>query len=233
MSVQKITAPDPQAAADLCAGRIFELLTAAIAARGRASLAVSGGSTPKLMFQKMAATEFDWTHVHLFFVDERCVPPTDSASNYKLANDNLLAHAKIPAGNVHRILGELAPVDAAQRYATEIRDFFGLHGGEMPQFDIIHRGMGPDAHTASLFPGDPLIEDRTGITASTFAKKFNQWRVTLLPGVLLAARNTVFLVAGADKAEALRAVFNEPRDPMKYPSQLGNDGDSVAWFLNV
>jgi 6-phosphogluconolactonase len=92
--------------------------------------------------------------------------------------------------------------------------------------------MGPDAHTASLFPRDPLIDDRTGIAAATFAKKFNQWRVTLLPGVLLAARNTIFLVAGEDKVEALHNVFHESYDPRKFPSQLGNDGDSVAWFLD-
>ncbi|MEI9976475.1 MAG: 6-phosphogluconolactonase [Ignavibacteriota bacterium] len=204
----------------------------AIAANGKASLAVSGGSTPKLLFQKMAATPFDWSRVHLFFVDERCVPPTDSASNYKLANENLIEPAKIPAANVHRIVGEITPPEAAGRYAAEIREFFGLRDGEMPQFDIVHRGMGPDAHTASLFPGDPLIEDRAGIAASTFAKKFGQWRVTLLPGVLLAARNTIFLVAGADKVEALHSVFYEKFDPKKYPSQLGNDGDSVAWFLD-
>ena len=232
MSVQKFTEPDAQAAADACARHIFKLLDAAIAARGRASLAVSGGSTPKLLFRTMAATPFAWESVHLFFVDERCVPPTDSASNYKLANDNLIAAARIPAASVHRIIGEIAPADAAERYAAEIGDFFGLRDGEMPQFDIVHRGMGPDAHTASLFPGDPLIDDRDRIAAATFAKKFNQWRVTLLPGVLLAARNTVFLVAGEDKVEALRAVFHEKYDPKKFPSQLGNDGDSVAWFLD-
>jgi 6-phosphogluconolactonase len=232
MSVQQFTAPDAQGAADACARHIFKLLEAAIAARGRAAIAISGGSTPKLLFQKMAATQFAWDPVHLFFVDERCVAPTDSASNYKLANDNLIEAAHIPAGNVHRIVGEMAPAEAAERYTAEIRDFFGLHGGEMPQFDIVHRGMGPDAHTASLFPGDPLIDDCAGIAAATFAKKFNQWRVTLLPGVLLAARNTVFLVAGEDKVEALRAVFRAPYDPKKFPSQIGNNGDSVAWFLD-
>jgi 6-phosphogluconolactonase len=168
----------------------------------------------------------------LFFVDERCVRPTDTASNYKLACDNLIAHVPIPEGNVHRIVGEMAPAEAAERYTAEIRAFFGLGEDGMPQFDIVHRGMGPDAHTASLFPGDPLIDDHAGIAASTFATKFNQWRVTLLPGVLQAARNTVFLVAGEDKVEALRAVFHEKYDPKRFPSQLGNAGDSVAWFLD-
>jgi 6-phosphogluconolactonase len=231
MSVQTFTAPNAQGAADTCARHIFGLLQAAIAAHGRASLAISGGSSPKLMFQKMAATPFAWDRVHLFFVDERCVPPSDSASNYRMANENLIAAAKIPAGNVHRILGEIEPAEAAKRYAAEIREFFGLRG-ELPQFDVVHRGMGPDAHTASLFPGDPLIDDRTGIVAATFARKFNQWRVTLLPGVLLAAHNTVFLVAGEDKVDALRSVFHAPYDPRQFPSQLGNNGDSVAWFLD-
>jgi len=231
MSIHQVS-PDSQTAASACAEYIFGRLDTAMAARGEASLAISGGSTPKLMFQKMAATPFAWDRVHLFFVDERCVPPTDPASNYKLANENLIAPAKIPAANVHRIQGEVAPPDAAERYASEIRHFFGLSDGQMPQFDIVHRGMGPDAHTASLFPGDPLIDDRTGIAAATFARKFNQWRVTLLPGVLLAARNTIFLVAGEDKVEALHAVFNEAYDPKKHPSQLGNGGDSVAWFLD-
>ena len=101
----------------------------------------------------------------------------------------------------------------------------------MPRFDVVHRGMGPDAHTASLFPGDPLIDDRKGLAAATFAKQFNQWRVTLLPGVLLAARNTVILAPGEDKVEALHSVFHEQFDPRKYPSQLGSDSDSTMWFL--
>ncbi|HEX3745766.1 MAG TPA: 6-phosphogluconolactonase [Bryobacteraceae bacterium] len=232
MSVQIVTATNAQSAADACAHHIFTLLQAAITVGGRASLAISGGSTPRLLFRTMAAHPFQWDRVHLFFVDERCVPPADAASNYKLADENLIAPAKIPAANVHRILGEIPPEEAAKRYAAEIEEFFGLKDGALPQFDILHRGMGPDAHTASLFPGDPLIDDHTGIAAATFARKFNQWRVTLLPGVLLAARNTVFLVAGEDKIEAMRGVFHQPYDPMKFPSQIGNDRDSVTWFLD-
>ena len=103
----------------------------------------------------------------------------------------------------------------------------------MPHFDLIHRGMGPDAHTASLFPGEPLIEDREQIAAAVFVPKFNQWRVTLLPGVLLAAKHTVFLVAGEDKADAVRAVFHEEYDPKKYPAQMASHhGRGVSWFLD-
>jgi 6-phosphogluconolactonase len=232
MSVQHFTAADAQGAADACARHIFGLLDAALSRNDRATLAVSGGSTPKLLFHTMAATPFAWDRVHLFFVDERCVAPTDSASNYKLADDCLIQAAHIPPGNVHRIAGEIAPQAAAARYAAEIGGFFALGEGGIPRFDVVHCGMGPDAHTASLFPGNPLIDDREGIAAATFAPQFNQWRVTLLPAVLEAARHTVFLVAGEDKADAVRAVFQADYDPKKYPAQIGNAGDGVAWFLD-
>jgi 6-phosphogluconolactonase len=171
--------------------------------------------------------------VHIFFVDERCVPPTDIASNFKLADDFLLQPLHMPGRNVHRVMGELPPPAAAKRYAAEIREFFGLEPGEMPRFDIVHRGMGPDAHSASLFPGEPLIDDREGIAAAVYVEKFRQWRVTLLPGALLAAKHTVFVVAGDDKAEAVRAVFHEEYDPRKYPAQIATrQGRGVAWFLD-
>ena len=103
----------------------------------------------------------------------------------------------------------------------------------MPRFDVVHLGMGPDAHTASLFPGQPLIEDRDGIAAAVHVEKFKQWRVTLLPGALLAAKHTVFLVAGEDKAEAVRGVFKEEYDPNKYPAQtVSHQGRGVTWFLD-
>jgi 6-phosphogluconolactonase len=233
MSVQRFTAADAPGAADACAHHIVSLLGTALACQETATLAISGGSTPKLLFQKLAVSPFQWERVHLFFVDERSVPPTDAASNYKLAEDYLLRPAHIPARQVHRIAGEIAPEAAASRYTAEIRGFFGLDEGEMPRFDIVHRGMGPDAHSASLFPGDPLIDDREGIAAATFAPQFNQWRVTLLPGPLLAAKHTVFLVAGEDKAEAVRAVFGEEYQPRKYPAQIASyQGRGVAWFLD-
>jgi 6-phosphogluconolactonase len=233
MSVRRYTYPDPGAAAQACSHHVIAHLDEVLAGAEFASFAVSGGTTPKLLFQNLAATRFRWDRVHLFWVDERCVPPTDSESNYKLVDDNFIQPAHIPHRQVHRIFGELQPKLAAERYAGEIREFFGLEEGEMPHFDLVHRGMGPDAHTASLLPGDPLIDDREGIAAATYAEKFKQWRVTLLPGALLAAKHTVFLVAGADKQEAVRAVFGEEYEPKKYPAQIASHhGRGVTWFLD-
>lgn len=230
MSVQRHSLPDAGAAAEACARRITGLLEAALEGRERATLAVSGGSTPRLLFEKLVKLRFDWSRVHLFWVDERCVPPADPASNYKLAKDWLLSGARIPERNVHRIQGEIAPKEAAHLYVEEIRHFFGLGPDEMPHFDVVQCGMGPDAHTASLFPGEPLIEDRAGIAAAVFAPQFSQWRVTLLPGPLLAAAHVVYLVSGADKAEAVRAVFTGLSEAKKYPAQL--IGRAAEWFLD-
>jgi 6-phosphogluconolactonase len=233
MSVHRFTAPDPAGAAEACAHHIVSLLDETLAGQEFATMAVSGGTSPRLLFEKLAATKLPWDRVQLFFVDERCVPPTDPASNYKLADEHLIRLAHIPQRHVHRVAGEIPPKTAALRYTEDIRKHFALESDEMPHFDLVHRGMGPDAHSASLFPDEPLIDDREGIAAAVFVPKFNQWRVTLLPGVLLAAKHTVFLVAGADKAEAVRAVFHEEYNPKKYPAQIGSyHGRGVSWFLD-
>lgn len=233
MSVHWYTSPDPKAAAEACAHHLISLLDTALSGQDTATLAVSGGSTPKLLFQQLVAAKFQWDRVHLFWVDERCVPPTDNLSNYKLAEENLIVPGHVPRRQVHRIYGEARPDIAAQRYISEIREFFALEDGELPHFDVVQLGMGPDAHTASLFPGEPLIEDRDNIAASVYVQKMSQWRVTLLPGVLLAAKHAVFLVAGDDKATAVRSVFHEEYDPKRYPAQLpSHHGRNVTWFLD-
>jgi 6-phosphogluconolactonase len=232
MSIRKVVSNDAQAAAEACAREIMGLLDAARRERDRATLAISGGSSPKALFAFMAKAQFNWSGVHLFWVDERCVPPGDEQSNFKLAKDYLIGPAKISERQVHRVIGEMEPRAAAERYSEEIRDFFGIAGPGLPRFDVIHRGIGPDAHTASLFPGDQLIDDTANIAAATFVPKFNQWRVTLLPGVLAAARHTVVLATGADKAEALGHVFGPEYEPKKYPSQIGiRDGQDMSWYL--
>jgi 6-phosphogluconolactonase len=184
------------------------------------------------MFERFARTPFAWERVHLFWVDERAVPPTDSQSNFKFTQDAWLRPGNFPTANIHRIEAELDPAEAASRYVADIQKFFGLAEGELPHFDAMHRGMGPDAHTASLFPGEALIDNRTDIAAAVWVEKFQQWRITLLPGVLLAARHTTLLATGADKAAALRSVLDSPFDPRHYPAQIAS-GDAAVWFVDA
>ncbi len=230
---------DAPAAAQACARSILTKMEKAIAARGSATLAVSGGSSPRMMFEIFGRKEFAWEKVHLFWVDERVVPPGDPQSNYKLAADTWLGPAKFPAANVHRVRTELGHEAAAKQYEADIRLYFGLDDrtgqnfGEMPGFDVIHRGMGPDGHTASLFPGEPLIGNTSGIAAAVWVEKMDQWRVTLLPGVLEAARNTVMLVTGADKSGMLRKVLRGEYNPREMPAQLASREDSAEWFLDA
>jgi 6-phosphogluconolactonase len=232
MSAQIRIADTAEIAASDCSRFIVDTLTAALTASKLATLAISGGSTPKLLFAALARESFDWSRTHIFWVDERCVPPTDSQSNFKLADDNLFQAAKIPLLNIHRIYGELPPEQGAARYIAEIKSFFMSGEGQLPAFDVLHRGMGPDAHTASLFPGEPLIADRTGIAAHVWVEKMKMDRVTLLPGVLLAAKNTVLQVSGDEKANAVREVLKEPEDYFRYPCQIASRDEKAVWFLD-
>jgi 6-phosphogluconolactonase len=217
-------------AAQACGRETFQLLEAARRERGVATIAVSGGSTPRTMFEWMAKQGFDWTGVHIFQVDERCFPPDHPQSNFRMLRESLLSAAAIPEGQVHRVLGELPPEDAARTYIDEIRRQLRLNSGDLPVFDVIQRGMGPDAHTASLFPGEPAIEDRSGIAAALWVEKMQQHRVTLLRGVLEKARATLMLVSGPDKAEALHNVLREPFEPTRFPCQIASAG--MVWFID-
>jgi 6-phosphogluconolactonase len=224
---------NPELAAEACCRHILIRLEEALAGQRDASLAVSGGSTPKLLFRHLAEADFDWRHVHLFWVDERSVPPTDPESNYLLASQHFIEPARFPHRNVHRVHSELRPDVAAEHYAQDIQEFFLLSEGQLPHFDVIHLGMGSDAHTASLFPGEPLIEDRQGIAAAVYVEKLAKWRITLLPGVLTAANHVAFLVCGADKAEPLQNVLEKPYQPLLYPAQvLSHHSRQIAWFVD-
>ena len=233
MSIHQFKYPDPLSAAKACAHNICTELEVALAGEADATLAVSGGTTPKLMFEEMARQKFDWKRVHLFWVDERAVPPTGDESNFRMAEQSFILPAHFPRRNVHRIHGELLPQVAAARYVDEIREYFQLGEGDIPHFDVIHRGIGPDCHTASLFPGEPLIEDRELLAAAVYVEKFEKWRITMLPGLLTNARHTVMLVCGKDKEDAVRQIFEEPYQPLKYPAQItSHGGRSVTWFMD-
>jgi len=216
---------NPMEAAEACGAHILSLLTAP-----NATLALSGGTTPKPMFEYMARAAFDWSHVHIFWVDERAVPPDHEQSNYRLIEEHLIRPARIPPRNVHRIYGELEPEQAARRYESDLRDHFD---GGLPRFDVIHLGMGADGHTASLFPGEPLVDDREGLVAAVYVPKIPQWRITLLPGVLLAAHHIAVLAAGGDKKSALQHVFEGPYAPSQYPAQIiAHHARQATWFLD-
>ncbi len=225
---------DAVEAAQACATHILLTLQRAISLRGTATLAISGGSSPRMMFEIFARTAFPWDRVHLFWVDERVVPPTDPQSNFKLASDAWLQPAQFPAANIHRVEAELGAEPAARLYRAAIRGYFGLDGAstEHPRFDVIHRGMGPDGHTASLFPGDPIVENRDGVAAAVWVEKMHQWRVTLLRGTLEAARNTAMLVTGRDKTDTLKTVLEGEFDPGHYPAQIASLGESGDWFVD-
>jgi 6-phosphogluconolactonase len=165
-------------------------------------------------------------------VDERPVPPGDPQSNYTLCETHLLAPAAVPEKNVHRIHGEQSPAEAAELYKHEISAFFGLKTGEKPRFDAIQCGVGADCHTASLFPGEPAIDDMDGLVAALPVAKMDQTRITMLPAILLNARNLIVLATGAEKAEAIGHAVLAPYNPQQFPAQLVIRAAQAELFLD-
>jgi 6-phosphogluconolactonase len=208
---------------------------AAIAEHGRFALALSGGSTPKILYASLAGADLDWSRVHLFFGDERCVPPDDEQSNYRMAREALISKIEIPAANVHRIQAELASVDeAVLHYQADLRAFFGLkEPSELPRFDLVLLGMGPDGHTASLFPGTSALDEDERLVAAPWVAKFGTHRITLTARVINHSACVMFLVAGKDKTETLKAVLEGPPLPRELPSQMiqPTEGE-LLWFVD-
>jgi 6-phosphogluconolactonase len=202
-------------------------IRAAVGARGKARIAVSGGRTPKKTFALLAdpsapyREQIPWEKLELYWVDERCVPPDNADSNYRMTREAMLDSVPLPANQVFRIQGELDPDEAAAKYESAIRQSFRLEGAEMPIFDLLGLGMGPDGHTASLFPHtDGLHELMRVAIANHVPQQKESWRVTLTSPVINRARDVFFLVEGTDKVAALKSVFTGPYDPEMYPSQL-------------
>jgi 6-phosphogluconolactonase len=205
--------------------------------RGRFTVALSGGSTPRALYRLLAtdaylARDF-WSRTHVFWGDERCVPPDHAESNYRMAREALLASARIPEENVHRMRGELEPAVAAEEYDRDLRASLPAPGGGAPAFDLLLLGMGDDAHTASLFPGTAaLAEERRAVVANR-VDKLDADRLTITPPVLRAAREVLLLVAGGSKAEPLRTVVEGPLDVSAYPCQLvRRAGGVVTWLVD-
>ncbi len=243
MSFYRHIFDDAIGAAGACAAFIAAALRQQLAANPLATLAVSGGSTSRLMFDALVNESLEWPRTHVFFVDERPVPPGHPESNYSLCETHLLTPAAVPAANVHRILAERGPTSAASLYAAEITAFHRKSTAEnsvfhreftaeTPHFTVLQCGIGPDCHTASLFPGEPLIDDREGLVAAVEVAKLHQARITMLPRILLNAKNLVVLVCGQEKAWALDKAFHAPLEALQYPAQLFVHQRDSEFFLD-
>lgn len=206
------------------AGELFVASAgAAVSARGVARIAISGGTTPKAMFALLAAEykeKVPWGQVQLFWVDERCVPPENAESNFGMTKAAMLDKVPLPVENIHRMEGELDPEEASSRYESEIRNTFKLEGAETPTFDLILLGLGPDGHTASLFPHTEGLNEMARICIANHVPQKDTWRLTLTWPVIVQGREVAFLIEGAEKAEMVRTVWADGYDPETYPAQL-------------
>jgi 6-phosphogluconolactonase len=226
LRIEYFVEPDPAALARRAARHFAEVAAQAATARGRARIAISGGSTPKAAFELLAdpaqpfRSAMPWGKLDLYWVDERCVPPDHPDSNYRMTREAMLDHVPLAPAQVHRMEGELPPEEAAARYESELRNSFRLEGAESPRFELIALGMGPDGHTASLFPHTAAIDEMSRLVVANHVQNKDAWRITLTWPVINHASSVFFLIAGADKAQILHEVLLGPRDPERLPSQL-------------
>jgi 6-phosphogluconolactonase len=225
--------PDADTLAECAVEGFIRLMDQTLRTRGAFRVALAGGSTPWRMYTRMAAAKINWEHVHFFWGDERCVPPDHADSNFRMADESLLGSIPIPAGNIHRIQGELPVEEAAREYEEELRRFFG---NETPCFDLVLLGLGEDGHTCSLFPGNPAVKEKklwvAAVRHSVPPTPLVD-RVTLTLPVLNAATQLFFLVAGTEKAERLRQVLYDPFQPDLLPAQAVKPiNGTVHWLVD-
>jgi 6-phosphogluconolactonase len=233
--------PDSQHLALAAAELFVQVANHAVQTNGVFSAALSGGSTPQMLYKLLASEPFteqvDWSRTQLFWGDERCVPPDHPDSNYGKAKQILLENVPIPEENVHRIEGELQPEQAAEKYEETLLRFFSSLPTEeqrsQASFDLVLLGMGDDGHTASLFPGTPAIEEQTRWVAAQYIDKMAAWRITLTPAILNRAAQVAFLVAGAGKSYTLERVIYGSYQPERYPAQVIQPASgNLIWMVD-
>lgn len=203
----------------------LEISQKAIAMTGRCTIALSGGSTPRSLYQLLSTPEWsariDWQKLQFFWGDERCVPPDHLDSNYGMVEKALLSKVPILKQNVHRVPTELAaPEKIAEAYEATLRQVFGARNSSFPQFDLILLGLGENGHTASLFPYSPALKDTVHWFAADFIQEIRAYRITLTAPVINNAKNVIFLVSGEAKADILRQVLFGKYEPQRLPAQL-------------
>jgi 6-phosphogluconolactonase len=224
--------PDLSArAAELFIATAYESITG----EGDFTVALSGGSTPKALYARLASEAHEeyaaWARTHVFWSDERCVPPTDEQSNYRMARETLLDHVPLPPQQVHRMRGEDEPASAAAAYTSQLGQHLAARTG---RFSLILLGMGDDGHTASLFPHSPALEDKEHLVAAPFVEKLRVHRLTLTLRIINDAANIFFLVSGESKAAALRAVLEGDADPRAWPASMvhPSSGGKLTWLID-
>lgn len=231
--IWKTPAEVAQASALLFAAKV----EAAVANRGVARVAISGGSTPQAMFQLLSDPDaafrstIPWDKLFVFWVDERCVPPEHKDSNYGVARELFLSKVPIPENQIFRMEGERDPEEAANRYESFIRNSMRLEGAESPAFDLLALGMGDDGHTASLFPHTQALNEIGRICVANHVPQKDTWRITLTWPVINQSSEVVFEITGAGKADVLAEVLTGPRDPERLPSQLIRPSNGKLLFL--
>ena len=242
MSEEVDVFPSVELLVDAAAAFVVERALQAQRFTGRFVIALSGGSTPRGLFARLASSPYidqvDWTRVFVCWSDERCVPPSDPQSNYRLARETLLGHIAIPSANVLRMRGELEPEASALDYERELRALLTTEHGE-PRIEAGHRidllllGLGADGHTASLFPHGKSVDERTRWVSAEYGTLVQMWRLTLTPPLLNAASDVLFLVTGEEKAETVRRVLNDPVNHLLLPAQVIQPiAGNVRWMLD-
>jgi 6-phosphogluconolactonase len=237
--------PDSGTLARGAAEQFVKLAVKAIAQRGRFAVALSGGSTPRKMYSILASKEFSsrlaWEYVHVFWGDERCVPPDHRDSNFGMFRKTLLKHVPLPPDNIHRIRGEIAPKEAAKNYERELQSFFIMHikkrgikyGDFVPSFDLIFLGLGEDGHTASLFPGTAALRARRRWVIANQVDLLDTWRITLTSVIINVAAQVTFVVSGRKKANPLQQVLYGSYLPRLLPAQLIKPGKGrLLWMVD-
>ena len=198
------------------------------------TVALSGGSTPKILFKHLAENygdKIDWRTVHFFWGDERCVPPDDEESNFKMTDETLLQHIGIPPGNIHRIRGEAEPEAEAKRYSAEIQLFVEIVNG-WPAFDLVMLGMGGDGHTASIFPDQMELLTSEKICAVATHPESGQRRISLTGRVIGNSWKVVFLVTGASKKSVVEEIRERTGAWESYPASHVRAAEELYWFLD-
>ncbi|HEX7102959.1 MAG TPA: 6-phosphogluconolactonase [Nitrolancea sp.] len=224
--------------AHTAAERFVQTVAGAQRQSGVARIALSGGSTPRALFAMLASDEFanelNWQSVDIFWGDERTVPPDHADSNYRMAHETLLSKLSVPEARIHRMRGELDPVAAAADYSLVLQQVFELNeANAIPRFDLILLGLGPDGHTASLFPHTSALDVRDQLVVANPVPQQQTTRLTLTVPVLQAAAHVHFLVAGQDKAPAVHRAIEGAWDPAETPSQYLRDANGqVTWLLD-